>query len=122
MAQLKRTAEAKPRLRWVHTTPAGGGGQVRDAGLSRSQLQRIAFTTSGGVHAQPLAEFALFGVLAGMKDLARPQGDQQEWTWGERRALPQLSSATVLVVGRGGVGRAVAGKWSAGVVRFPATS
>ena len=53
--------------------------------------------------------------------LARPQGDQQERTWGERRALPQLSSANVLVVGLGGVGRAVADKWSAGVVRFPAT-
>lgn len=112
-SQLKRTVEANRRLLWVHTTPAGGGGQVRAAGLSQEQLERIAFTTSGGVHAQPLAEFALFGVLAGMKDLARLQNDQRNRTWGERRTLSQMSSATVLVVGLGGIGRAVAGKLAA---------
>lgn len=112
-SQLKRTVGANPQLQWVHTTPAGGGGQVRAAGLSQDQLERIAFTTSGGVHAQPLAEFALFGVMAGMKDLARLQRDQQDRTWGGRCALPQLSSATVLVVGLGGIGRAVAAKLEA---------
>ncbi|MDR7158420.1 D-2-hydroxyacid dehydrogenase [Arthrobacter sp. BE255] len=112
-SQLKRTVEANRRLLWVHTTPAGGGGQVRAAGLDREQLARIAFTTSGGVHAQPLAEFAVFGVLAGMKDLGRLLNDQRTRTWGERRTLTQLSSATVLVVGLGGIGRAVAGKLAA---------
>lgn len=112
-SQLKRTVEANRRLQWVHTTPAGGGGQVRAAGLGQEQLERIAFTTSGGVHAQPLAEFALFGVLAGLKDLSRLLDDQRSRTWGERRALAQLSSATVLVVGLGGIGRAVAGKLAA---------
>ena len=32
-AALKRTADANPDLRWVHTMAAGGGGQVKAAGL-----------------------------------------------------------------------------------------
>ena len=112
-SQLKRTVEANGRLLWVHTTPAGGGGQVRAAGLSQTQLERVAFTTSGGVHAQPLAEFAVFGVLAGARDLGRLLADQRNRTWGERRTVAQLSAQTVLVVGLGGIGRAVAEKLAA---------
>ncbi len=47
-AALKRTADANPDLRWVHTMAAGGGGQVKDAGLSHAQLRQIVFTTSAG--------------------------------------------------------------------------
>ncbi|WP_081710262.1 D-2-hydroxyacid dehydrogenase [Arthrobacter sp. 35W] len=112
-AQLKRTVEGNPRLRWVHTTPAGGGGQVKAAGLAEHHLKRVAFTASGGVHGQPLAEFAVFGVLAGAKELPRLLTDQRNHIWGQRRAVPQLSRQTVLVVGLGGIGRAVAGKLSA---------
>ncbi len=68
-AALKRTADANPGLRWVQTMAAGGGGQVKAAGLSEEQLRRIAFTTSAGVHGGPLAEFAVFGLFAGAKDL-----------------------------------------------------
>ena len=32
-AALKRTADANPELRWVQTMAAGGGGQVKAAGL-----------------------------------------------------------------------------------------
>ncbi len=44
---------------------AGGGAQVAAAGLTAEELARGTSTTSAGVHAQPLAEFALFGLLAG---------------------------------------------------------
>ena len=77
-AALKRTADANPELRWVHTMAAGGGGQVKAAGLSEDQLSRIVFTTSAGVHGGPLAEFAVFGVLAGAKDLARLLAQQRD--------------------------------------------
>ena len=45
---LRRTVDANPGLRWVHTMAAGGGGQVKAAGLSEDQLRRIVFTTSAG--------------------------------------------------------------------------
>ena len=106
---LKRTADANPRLRWVHTTAAGGGAGVKRAGLSDDQLQRIAFTTSAGAHEVPLAEFALLGLLAGYKTLPKLQHDQREHTWAKgRRQMALLSGSRVLVVGLGHIGRTTA--------------
>ena len=108
-AALARTAAANPRLRWVITTAAGGGGQVKDAGLAREALDRIAFTTSAGVHGGTLAEFAVFGVLAGAKDLPRLAADQRAQAWPDRWEMRQLDEMTVLVVGLGGIGAECAG-------------
>lgn len=105
---LKRTAGANPGLRWVHTQAAGGGAQVKAAGLDDAQLQRIVFTTSAGVHGGPLAEFAVFGVLAGAKDLARLLRQQRDHEWSGRWPMRQVSEMTVLVVGLGGIGGEVA--------------
>ncbi len=107
-AALKRAADANPGLRWVHTMAAGGGGQVKAAGLSPEQLKRITFTTSAGVHGGPLAEFAVFGVLAGAKDLSRLLAQQRDRVWSGRWEMRQLSELTVLVVGLGGIGAEVA--------------
>lgn len=110
---LHRTAAANPGLRWVHTMPAGGGGQVKAARLSEEQLARIAFSTSAGVHAEPLAEFAVFGVLAGAKSLPRLLQQQAAEEWSERWVMPLLSEQRVLVVGLGNIGRATATKLAA---------
>ncbi len=105
---LGRTVAANPRLRWVHTIPAGGGQQVRAARLSDADLARVLFTTSAGVHAAPLAEFAVFGVLAGAKRLPWLQRMQREVRWGPREPLGLLAETTVLVVGLGAIGRLTA--------------
>ncbi len=105
---LRRTADANPSLRWVQTMAAGGGGQVGAAGLSQEQLGRIAFTTSAGVHGGPLAEFAVFGVLAGAKTLPRLLDQQRSHTWSGRWEMSQVSAQTVLVLGLGGIGSEVA--------------
>ncbi len=107
---LRRTADANPGLRWVHTMAAGGGGQVKDAGLSEDQLSRIVFTTSAGVHGGPLAEFAVFGLLAGAKDLGRLLAQQHDRRWTGRWEMGQVSEMTVLVVGLGGIGQEVVKK------------
>lgn len=105
---LKRTANANAGLEWVQTMAAGGGGQVNAAGLSDDQLQRIAFTTSAGVHGGPLAEFAVFGVLAGAKTLPRLLEQQRAHEWSGRWLMGQVSEQTVLVLGLGGIGSEVA--------------
>lgn len=110
---LGRTVRANPRLRWVHLIPAGGGQQVKAARLDDADLDRVVFTTSAGVHAEPLAEFALFGVLAGAKRLPWMQGKQRQKVWGPREPLHALDEMTVLVVGLGSIGRAAATKLSA---------
>lgn len=109
---LARTVAANPGLRWVHTIPAGGGQQVRAARLPRADLERILFTTSAGVHAEPLAEFAVFGVLAGAKLLPWLLAEKAAHRWGERRVMPIASDLTVAVVGLGGIGRLAAEKLS----------
>ncbi|MEU6139563.1 D-2-hydroxyacid dehydrogenase [Streptomyces sp. NPDC047081] len=107
-AALARAVRANPRLRWVHTMAAGGGGQVRAAGLTDEELRRVAFTTSAGVHGRPLAEFAAFGVLAGAKNLPRLHRQQRDRQWSGRWTMGQVSRQTVLVLGLGGIGAAVA--------------
>lgn len=107
-AELRRAADENPRLRWVHTMAAGGGTQIKAAGLTRAQLKRIAFTTSAGVHGVPLAEFAVFGVLAGAKDLPRLVSQQFRHIWSGRWVMRQVADLTVLVIGLGGIGVQVA--------------
>lgn len=110
---LARTASANPALRWVMTTAAGGGGQVKEAGLDREALDRIVFTTSAGVHGGPLAEFAVFGVLAGAKGLPRLTADQRARRWPDRWGMRQVDEMTVLVVGLGGIGAECARRFHA---------
>lgn len=105
---LARAVRANPALRWVHTMAAGGGGTVKEAQLTTAELERVAFTTSAGVHGGPLAEFALFGLLAGAKDLPRLQHDQHARQWPGRWGMGQLAEQTVLVLGLGGIGAEVA--------------
>lgn len=112
-AALARTVDANPRLRWVMTTAAGGGGQVKAAGLDRGALDRVVFSTSAGVHGGPLAEFAVFGVLAGAKDLPRLARQQSERLWSDRWEMRQVDEMTVLVVGLGGIGAECARRFHA---------
>ncbi len=109
---LARTVAANPRLRWVHTIPAGGGQQVKSAELSSEDLARIVFTTSAGVHAEPLAEFAVFAVLAGAKLLPRLLTAQRRHEWMPRVAMGLAADMTVAVVGLGGIGRVAASKFA----------
>jgi phosphoglycerate dehydrogenase-like enzyme len=98
-----------PRLRWVHATSAGAGEQVRRAKLAPEALDRVAVTTSSGVHAVPLAEFAILGLLAVAKELPRWQRDQRARVWPEvRQPLRELHGQTLLLVGLGAIGREVA--------------
>jgi len=110
---LARTVAANPRLRWVHTIPAGGGQQVKSAGLDAQALARIVFTTSAGVHAEPLAEFAVFGVLAGAKLLPQLLAAQSRHEWMPRVAMGLAPDTTVAVVGLGGIGKVAAAKFAA---------
>ena len=112
-AQLARTVRANPSLRWVHTMAAGGGSQVKAAGLTPDEMAPVEFTTSAGAHADTLAEFAVFGVMAGAKELPKLQRLQREHVWSSRWAMKQVFQMTVLVVGMGSIGRATAQRFAA---------
>ncbi|GHB37970.1 2-hydroxyacid dehydrogenase [Streptomyces umbrinus] len=121
-AALARTVRANRGLRWVHTMAAGGGSQVKAARLTADELEQVLFTTSAGVHGQPLAEFAVFGVLAGAKGLPRLIRGQRDHEWGGRWTMGQVSEQTILVLGLGGIGRVVAQKLHALGARVIGTS
>jgi phosphoglycerate dehydrogenase-like enzyme len=107
-ALLASSVRANPGLRWVQTMAAGGGSQVKAAGLTSEELDRVLFTTSAGVHGGTLAEFAMFGVLAGAKDLPRLLAQQADRRWTGRWAMKQVHEQIVLVVGLGGIGKETA--------------
>src|SRR5690606_41519371 len=56
---LGRTVRANPRLRWVHTIPAGGGQQLKAAKLDEGDCERVHVSSTSGVHASPPAAFVL---------------------------------------------------------------
>lgn len=98
-----------PRLRWIQATSAGIGGFVQRTGLDRTDM---VFTTAAGIHAVPLAEFAVTGALYFVKGVPELRRRQRARTW-QRYTTAQLAGRTVAVVGLGGMGRQVARSFAA---------
>ncbi|HVC82855.1 MAG TPA: D-2-hydroxyacid dehydrogenase [Chloroflexota bacterium] len=93
-----------PQLRWIQATSAGVGQFAARFGLDKS---RIVVTTASGVHARPLAEFALMAMLMFGKGAFRLLADQRAHRW-ERYAGEELAARVVGIVGVGRIGREVA--------------
>lgn len=100
-ADMPRNA---PRLRWVQATKSGIGETLRRLGLDRTE---IVFTTAAGVHAVPLAEFVVLGLLYLYKDVPRLRAEGARRAW-EPAVARVLAGSRVLLVGLGGLGRQVA--------------
>jgi phosphoglycerate dehydrogenase-like enzyme len=112
-AALARAVAGNPRLKWVHIMAAGGGSQVEAAQLDDADLARVTFTTSAGVHAATLAEFALFGVLAGAKDLPKLLHQKARHHWSPNRwVMKQVADMTIVVVGMGSIGQECAKRFA----------
>ncbi|WP_201276634.1 D-2-hydroxyacid dehydrogenase [Marisediminicola senii] len=112
-SELARTVAANPGLRWVQTMPAGGGAQVKAANLDDDALNRIAFSTTAGVHAVPLAEWSVFGLLAGAKTLPKLLDRQRNKVWENRWTMGLISEQRILIVGLGSIGKETAKKLTA---------
>lgn len=94
-------------LRWWQATVGGAGEQIQASGLTYDELKHLVLTRAGGVHAGPLAEFAMFGLLAFAKGLPRLLADAEARRW-EHYPMAQLRGRTVLLVGLGTIGVEVA--------------
>lgn len=105
---LRRLVRGSSGLRFVQATAAGAGQQVEAAGLSEGDLARVTIATSSGVHAEPLAEFALFGVLAFARGLPRLQDDRAARRW-EHYPTRDVAGRTVVILGVGAIGSRIAG-------------
>ncbi len=96
-------AERCPNLRWIQGTSAGIGGVMQRTGLDETS---IIATTAGGIHAVPLAEFALMGALYFIKGVPFLNARKAQHHW-ERYTTRQLRGLHALVVGLGGMGREI---------------
>jgi phosphoglycerate dehydrogenase-like enzyme len=84
---------------------AGAGGAVKASGLDAETLGKFRVTTSAGVHALPLAEFAALGILNGFKRTAELAQDQAAKVWPELRTPTRLvNGSTLVVTGLGEIG------------------
>ncbi|MGI8416016.1 MAG: D-2-hydroxyacid dehydrogenase [Nakamurella sp.] len=104
---LAEAIRGSGRLRWIQATTGGVGQLLFDAGLTEQERGRVMITRAGGVPAGPLAEFAMFALLAFTQGLPRLLADQNVPGW-ERHPAAELAGGTVLVVGLGALGERVA--------------
>jgi phosphoglycerate dehydrogenase-like enzyme len=117
----ERTLEQSPNLRWVQATSAGAGQLLEKFGLSSAPL---TVTTAAGVHADPLAEFALAGILHFARGLPRLIADRHHRTW-RKQETTELAGRHALIVGAGKIGSRTAellrcfSVTSTGVARSP---
>lgn len=102
--ELTSDLASRPNLRWIQGTSAGVGRLVERVGLLESD---VVVTTASGVHARPLAEFALLAMLMFGKNTMHLMRQQREHRW-ERHADEEIRGKVVCVVGLGKIGREVA--------------
>ena len=98
--------EVAPNVRWIQATSAGIGQLVRRHDYAR-RMPGTVITTASGVHARPLAEFAVLAMLMHARRILHVVRAQADRTW-ERFAGTDLEDRTVVVVGLGRIGRDVA--------------
>ncbi|MGH7649671.1 MAG: D-2-hydroxyacid dehydrogenase [Gemmatimonadaceae bacterium] len=115
------------RLRWVHSAAAGVGGLL----FPEMRASDVIITNSAGVHATPIAEHVLAGVLFLLRALDVARERQRAHAWdrpafvGRSTLVREVADCRVLVIGAGGIGSAIAQRFTAlgarcrGVRRHP---
>lgn len=106
---LSHPIEKFPNLRYIQLTSAGFDRVPMDYVKKR----HIEIHNARGVYSIPMAEFALSGVLALMKQLPFFRENQKAHRWEKHRGLIELSEKTVCIVGCGSVGSECAKRFSA---------
>ena len=108
-----------PRLCWVHSAAAGVGSLLFPEMVETD----VILTNSAGVHAQPMAEHVLGGILYLLRQFDIAVAQQRERCWdrdpfvSERTRIRELSECRALIIGTGGVGKELALRLSALGVR-----
>ncbi len=100
------------RLRWVHATAAGVGSLMFPEMVGSD----VVITNSRGLHSEAMAEHTLGVMLSFVRQLHRARDAQRErrWTQDELWTVPphfgSLSGSTMVLVGLGAVGGAIAAR------------
>ena len=103
------------RLRWVHSAAAGVGSALHTEMVSSD----VVLSNSAGIHAIPIAEYVVAGILHFFRGLDVALAHQRETKWdktffvADESPVREVGGASVLVVGTGGIGSAVGSRLSA---------
>jgi phosphoglycerate dehydrogenase-like enzyme len=103
------------RLRWVHSAAAGVGSALYPEMLE----SEVLLSNSAGIHAVPIAEYVVAGVLHFFRGLDVATYQQHERHWDKRffvaedSPVREMADAHILVVGAGGIGTECAKRLSA---------
>ena len=104
-SHIEDLPQLAPQLRWIQSTSAGIGQFVKRVGYA--ERTNWIFTTASGVHARPLAEFALMAMLLFAKNFQYLQTEKENRHW-QRYAATELAGKTVAIIGLGKIGQEVA--------------
>jgi phosphoglycerate dehydrogenase-like enzyme len=99
---------AGPRLRWVHSN---GAGIETMAAIPELVASDVTVTNTRGGHAPAIAEHTFALLLALTRRLPDHLSHQREHRWqarGRIGTMRELTGATMVVVGMGNIGRAIA--------------
>ena len=103
------------KLKWVHSAAAG----VASALYPEMRASPILLSNSAGIHAIPIAEYVVAGILHFFRglDVAAEQQKAAKWDKAfyvaEDSPVREVGGAHILIVGAGGLGTAVATRLSA---------
>lgn len=106
--------EAK-RLRWAHSAAAGVGSALSPELVASD----VILTNSAGIHAIPIAEYVVAGVLHFLRglDIAIDQQRRREWSKApfvaDDSPLREMDAVRALVIGAGGLGSETAKRLTA---------
>lgn len=100
----QKVLEAAPAVRWQHTPSAGANHILTPHFLERD----IILTNSAGIHGIPISEFVLTFMLYHAKHLSKLRTLQAEREWTRGLVLQELMGATLLIIGAGSIGGAIA--------------
>jgi phosphoglycerate dehydrogenase-like enzyme len=93
-----------PNVRWVQTTSTGVGQLVK---LHRLETSDLIVTTARGVHAGPLAEFVMLGLLSHFRGLRHLEREQAAHRW-TRYCGEEVAGKRLVIVGAGDLARGTA--------------
>jgi phosphoglycerate dehydrogenase-like enzyme len=106
---------AAPQLKWVQSATAGVGSALFPA-LRESA---VLLTNSAGIHAIPMAEYVIAGLLHFWRGLDVALAQQPRAAWDRAfyiaadTPIREVGESTVLIIGAGGIGSALATRLSA---------
>ncbi|MHC5769992.1 MAG: D-2-hydroxyacid dehydrogenase [Nostoc sp.] len=104
---LHKVLAAAPGIRWQQTPSAGVNHILTPIFLEHD----IILTNGAGVHAIPISEFVLSLILYHAKQLRELQADHNQRKWEKSwLVLPELANSTVLILGTGNIGQAIAAR------------